>query len=216
MQLLVQIESMPGGRPNVARDPKTRDRVVELFEKHLAPTKGDAVRRKSLFNYPTKGDVVQKTKLLKQLPLVYALCALTDRQLSGPMQVKALIRWNAKHHYVPHHGSRKWAETQIEMLYSMEIDLCKVSALGEKEWADLVGDVEKYPRLEVTDNAEVEEEDEEVVEEVVDHAEPKAKDQSIAACIETDAVEEDSTDLPSFMFGHLHEQGVTIKSDDNF
>ena len=91
--LLAQLESMPhpGGRPKKPRDKKTQDLVVELFEKHLAPSKGAAARRENLFKYPVGSETVHKTKLLKQLPLVYGLCALTERKLSGPMQIKALM-----------------------------------------------------------------------------------------------------------------------------
>ena len=46
--LLAQFESMPGGRPKKAGDNKTKDLVVELFEKHLAPTRKAAVRRAPL------------------------------------------------------------------------------------------------------------------------------------------------------------------------
>ena len=82
--LPMQLESMPPvGRPKKARDKKTKDLVVELFETHLAPPKSAAVQRKNLFNYPLGNETVQKTKLLKQLPLVYGLCALTERKLSG-------------------------------------------------------------------------------------------------------------------------------------
>ena len=119
--LLAQFESMPGGRPKKARDKKTKDQIVKLFEKRLAPSKGGAVRRASLFSYPIGSETVHKTKLLKQLPLVYGLCALTKRKLSGPTQVKALMEWNNTHHYVPHHGSKPWAETEIQMLYNLSL-----------------------------------------------------------------------------------------------
>ena len=152
---------MPAGRPKLARDGKIKALVVEFFEQHLTPNKGSAARRAPLFIYPEGHETVHKAKLLKHLPFVYGLCTLTARKLSGPMQVKALMEWNTKHQYVAHHGSKVWAEAEIQKLYAMEMDLCKVSALGETEWADLVGDVEKYPRLEVTDQ-DVEEANEEL------------------------------------------------------
>ena len=96
--LLAQLESMPhpGGRPKKPRDKKTQDLVLELFEEHLAPSKGAAARRETLFKYPVGSETVHKAKLLKQLPLVHALCALTGRKPSGPLQVKALMTWNQK------------------------------------------------------------------------------------------------------------------------
>ena len=197
---------MPAGRPKVARDNKIKARVVEFFEQHLTPKKGSAARRAPLFIYPEGRETVHKAKLQKQLPFVYGLCALTARKLSGPMQVQALLEWNTKHRYVPHHGSKAWAQAEICKLFAMEMDLCKVSALGETEWADLVGDVKKYPRLEVTDQ-DVEELDTQTPSET-----PLDEDSAEQPVPVQPYLEEQITlrQLPSFMCQDLEEMGVTV------
>ena len=198
---------MPVGRPKVARDSKIKARVVEFFEQHLTPNKGSAARRAPLFSYPVGNETVHKAKLLKQLPFVYGLCTLTARKLSGPMQVKALMEWNTKHQYVAHHGSKVWAEAEIQKLYAMEMDLCKVSALGETEWADLVGDVEKYPRLEVTDQ-DVEEANEEL--DTQTPSETPLDEDSAEQPVPVQPLEEQTWQLPSFMCQSLKEMGVMV------
>ena len=188
--LLAQLESMPhpGGRPKKPRDKKTQDQIVELFEKHLTPGRGAAARRANLFNYPVGSETVHKAKLLKRLALVHALCALTGRKPSGPLQVKALMTWNQNNDYVPRNGSKTWAEGEIQPLYQMQMDLWKVSDLGEKEWAEFVGDVETYPRLNLKPIRRIRQkrhEDQTLSEE--------AKDESgLMSASETDASEEET------------------------
>ena len=198
---------MPVGRPKVARDSKIKARVVEFFEQHLTPKKDSAARRAPLFIYPEGHETVHKAKLQKHLPFVYGLCALTPRKLSGPMQVQALLEWNTKHGYVPHHGSKAWAQEEICKLFAMEMDLCKVSALGETEWADLVGDVKKYPRLEVTGQDVDEELDTQTPSET-----PLDEDSAEQPVPVQPYLEEQITlrQLPSFMCQDLEEMGVTV------
>ena len=211
----MQLESMPPGRPKKLRDQKTFDQIVELFEKHLTPGRGAAARRANLFNYPVGSETVHKAKLLKRLALVHALCALTGRKPSGPLQVKALQIWNQKNDYVPRNGSKTWADDEIQRLYHMQIDLCNVSDLGEKEWAELVGDVETYPRLNLKPMRRIRQkrhEDQTLSEE--------AKDESgLMSASETDASEEETkggaTRLPSYMFQQMQEMGVTLKWEDD-
>ena len=187
--MCMQLETMPPGRPKKLRDQKTQDQIVKLFEKHLTPGRGAAARRANLFNYPVGSETVHKAKLLKQLPLVHALCALTGRKPSGPLQVKALMTWNQKNDYVPRNGSKTWAEEAIQRLYHMQMDLCKVSELGEKEWAEFVGDVETYPRLNLKPIRRIRQkrpEDQTLSDE-------EAKDESgLMSASETDAPEEET------------------------
>ena len=187
--LPMQLESMPRGRPPKLRDQQTQDQIVEIFEKHLTLGKGAAVRRSTLFNYPLGSDMINKAKLSKHLPLVYALCDLTGRKPSGPTQVKALMQWNQNNDYVPRNGSKTWAEGEIQPLYQMQMDLWKVSDLGEKEWAEFVGDVETYPRLNLKPIRRIRQkrpEDQTLSDE-------EAKDESgLMSASETDAPEEET------------------------
>ena len=117
------------------------------------------------------------------------------------------MEWNTKHQYVAHHGSKAWAEAEIQKLFAMEMDLCKVSALGETEWADLVGDVEKYPRLEVTDQ-DVEEANEEL--DTQTPSETPLDEDSAEQPVPVQPLEEQTWQLPSFMCQDLKEMGVMV------